>query len=51
MQKRLIPLFDGHIVAAEAIAQDFVGNRPYIRVEGGISKVLFRLQAMTSILA
>ncbi len=38
MQKRLIPLFDGHIVAAEAIAQDFLANRPYVRVEGGISQ-------------
>ena len=36
IQKRLIPLFDGHIVAAEAIAQDFLANRPYVRVEGGI---------------
>jgi glycosyltransferase involved in cell wall biosynthesis len=38
MQKRLIPLFDGHVVAAEAIAQDFLANRPYVRVEGGISE-------------
>jgi glycosyltransferase involved in cell wall biosynthesis len=38
MQKRLIPLFDGHIVAAEAIAQDFLANRPYVCVEGGISE-------------
>ena len=38
MQKRLIPLFDGHIVAADAIAQDFLVDRPYVRVEGGISE-------------
>lgn len=38
MQKRMIPLFDGHIVASEAIAQDFIAGRPYVRVEGGISE-------------
>jgi glycosyltransferase involved in cell wall biosynthesis len=38
MQKWLIPRFDGHIVAAEAIALDFLANRPYVRVEGGISE-------------
>jgi glycosyltransferase involved in cell wall biosynthesis len=38
MQKRLIPLFDGHIVASEAIAQDFLAGRGYVRVEGGISE-------------
>jgi len=36
MQKQLIPLFKGHIVAADAIARDFLANRPYVRVEGGI---------------
>lgn len=38
MQKHLIPMFDGHIVASEAIAQDFLAGRSYVRVEGGISK-------------
>ncbi len=43
MQKRLIPLFDGHIVAADATGQDFLANRPYLRMEGGISEEMISL--------
>jgi len=38
MQCKLIPHFDGHVVAADAIADDFLANRPYVRVEGGIAE-------------
>jgi glycosyltransferase involved in cell wall biosynthesis len=38
MQRKLIPLFDGHVVVADAIADDFLANRQYVRVEGGIAE-------------
>jgi glycosyltransferase involved in cell wall biosynthesis len=38
IQRKLIPHFDGHVVAADAIADDFLGNRQYVRVEGGIAE-------------
>ena len=38
MQRKLIPHFDGHVVAADAIADDFLANRQYVRVEGGIAE-------------
>jgi glycosyltransferase involved in cell wall biosynthesis len=43
MLRKLIPLFDGHVVAAEATAQDFLANRPYVRMEGGISEEMISL--------
>ncbi len=36
MHKRLVPYFDGHVVVSDAIARDFLGGRPYMRLEGGI---------------
>jgi glycosyltransferase involved in cell wall biosynthesis len=41
LQKKLIPLFDGHIVAADAMAREFFPGRPYLRLEGGIRKEMF----------
>jgi glycosyltransferase involved in cell wall biosynthesis len=38
IQRKLIPHFDGHVVAADAIADDFLANRQYVRVEGGIAE-------------
>jgi glycosyltransferase involved in cell wall biosynthesis len=38
MQRILIPRFDGHVVAADAIADDFLANRQYVRVDGGIAE-------------
>jgi glycosyltransferase involved in cell wall biosynthesis len=38
LQRKLIPRFDGHIVAADAMAQEFIPGRPYLRLEGGIRK-------------
>jgi glycosyltransferase involved in cell wall biosynthesis len=38
MQRRLIPHFDGHVVASDAIAQDFLDGKPWLRMEGGIRK-------------
>jgi glycosyltransferase involved in cell wall biosynthesis len=36
LHRRLIPRFDGHMVASEAIAQDFAPGRRVCRIEGGI---------------
>jgi glycosyltransferase involved in cell wall biosynthesis len=36
LQRRLIPRFDGHVVASDAIAREFLPGRPYLRLEGGI---------------
>jgi glycosyltransferase involved in cell wall biosynthesis len=41
LQRRLIPRFDGHTVASDAIARDFLPGRPYVRLEGAIRKELF----------
>jgi glycosyltransferase involved in cell wall biosynthesis len=38
MQRRLIPHFDGHVVASDAIAHDFLNGKPRLRLEGGIRK-------------
>ena len=46
MQRKLIPLFDGHIAVADNIMRDFAPNRPYVRIEGGITDdVIGRLAA------
>jgi glycosyltransferase involved in cell wall biosynthesis len=37
VQRKLIPLFDGHVVAADAIARDFLPGRCYLRLDGGMS--------------
>jgi glycosyltransferase involved in cell wall biosynthesis len=36
LQRRLIPHFDGHVVASDAIAREFLPGSPYLRLEGGI---------------
>jgi len=41
LQRRLIPLFDGHVVAADAIAHEFLPGKPYLRLEGGIREEAF----------
>jgi glycosyltransferase involved in cell wall biosynthesis len=40
LQRRLIPHFDGHTVASQAIADDFLCGRDSIRLEGGVSPEL-----------
>jgi glycosyltransferase involved in cell wall biosynthesis len=40
LQKRLIPRFDGHTVASQAIADDFLRGRGSLRLEGGVSSEL-----------
>ncbi|MCA9621901.1 MAG: glycosyltransferase family 4 protein, partial [Myxococcales bacterium] len=45
LQKRLIPHFDGHVVVADAIAEDFLPGRPYVRVEGGVDELTEEDQA------
>ena len=37
LQRKLIPRFDGHVVVADNIMQDFAPLRSYVRVEGGIN--------------
>jgi glycosyltransferase involved in cell wall biosynthesis len=41
LQRRLIPRFDGHVVASDAIAHDFLPGKPYLRLEGGLRKEIF----------
>jgi len=36
MQRHLIPRFDGHMVASQAIAEDFAPGRRVCRIEGGV---------------
>jgi glycosyltransferase involved in cell wall biosynthesis len=36
LQKMLMPRFDGHMVVADAIAEDFLPGRRVCRIEGGI---------------
>jgi len=36
----LIPCFDGHIVLADRIMQDFAPGRPYYRLDGGITRAI-----------
>jgi glycosyltransferase involved in cell wall biosynthesis len=40
LQRRLIPRFDGHTVASQAIADDFLRGRSALRLEGGVSDKL-----------
>ena len=41
LQRKLIPRFDGHCVAADAMAQEFIPGRPYLRLEGGVGRDVF----------
>ncbi len=41
LQRKLIPRFDGHIVAADAMAREFIPGRPYLRLEGGVRDDVF----------
>ena len=41
IQDWLIPQFDGHTVASQAIADDFLKGRDCMRLEGGVSTELF----------
>jgi len=41
LQRKLIPRFDGHVVAADAMAREFIPGRPYLRLEGGVRNELF----------
>ena len=41
LQSKLIPRFDGHCVAADAMAQEFIPGRPYLRLEGGVRRDVF----------
>ena len=41
LQRKLIPRFDGHCVAADAMAQEFIPGRPYLRLEGGVRRDVF----------
>ncbi len=36
MTRRTMPRFDGHMVASQAIGDDFIPGRPVCRIEGGI---------------
>jgi glycosyltransferase involved in cell wall biosynthesis len=36
LQRWLLPRYDGHMVVADAIAEDFVPGRPVCRIEGGV---------------
>jgi len=36
LQRWLLPRFDGHLVVADEIAEDFFPGRNYVRVEGGV---------------
>jgi glycosyltransferase involved in cell wall biosynthesis len=36
LQRQLIPRFDGHMVASQAIAEDFAPGRRVCRIEGGV---------------
>lgn len=40
LHRKLIPRFDGHVVASEATASDFLPGRPYVLLEGGIGNEL-----------
>lgn len=41
LQRKLIQRFDGHTVASDAIAREFLTGRPYVRVEGGVREEVF----------
>jgi glycosyltransferase involved in cell wall biosynthesis len=45
LQRRLIPRFDGHTVASQAIADDFLRGRGSLRLEGGVSAELLEQTA------
>ena len=38
LQRWLLPRFDGHLVVADEIADDFFPGRPYVRIEGGVDR-------------
>jgi glycosyltransferase involved in cell wall biosynthesis len=38
LQRWLMPRFDGHLVVADRIAQDFFPGRRYVRIEGGVDR-------------
>jgi glycosyltransferase involved in cell wall biosynthesis len=38
LQRWLIPRFDGHVVASDAIARDFLPGRVHLRLDGGIAR-------------
>lgn len=40
LHKITLPLFDGLVVITDTIANDFAPSRPYLRIEGGISREL-----------
>jgi len=42
LQRKLIPLFDGHIVVADAMMKDFAPQKKYVRVEGGVTPDLIQ---------
>ncbi|HYN08271.1 MAG TPA: glycosyltransferase [Vicinamibacterales bacterium] len=42
LHRRLIPRFDGHMVASQAIAEDFAPGRRVCRIEGGVRAEDFR---------
>jgi len=41
LQRRLMPRFDGLVVASDAIIRDFGLSTPHIRVEGGVAESVF----------
>jgi glycosyltransferase involved in cell wall biosynthesis len=45
LQRLLIPRFDGHTVASQAIADDFLPGRHSLRLEGGVSAELLEQTA------
>lgn len=38
LQRKLLPLFDGHISVTDAIMRDFAPGKHYLLLEGGVSK-------------
>lgn len=36
LHHRIAALFDGHVVASDAVARDFAGTKPWMRLEGGV---------------
>jgi glycosyltransferase involved in cell wall biosynthesis len=41
LQKKLAPRFDGHVAVSDAIMQDLLPGKPYIRMEGAVSDEVF----------
>src|SRR5579864_1340890 len=42
LHKFLIPKFDGHVVAADRMMQDFAPKRHFLRLEGGVNREVAR---------